>query len=82
MLVIHTIIMLQVFFLMCFGCGSGGCLGLESKAFGKRRIAKINFAEAGFLILPGSIFHDFRMPLAGISMIFVVLETCLELDNF
>ena len=52
----------RLLFLMIFGSESG-CLGLENQAFGKVGIAKINFfAEIGFLMIPGSIFHDFGWP--------------------
>ena len=41
-------------------CGSEfGCPGLEKQAFGIEGIAKSTFEETGFLIIPGSIFHDF-----------------------
>ena len=46
---------------MIFGSESG-CLGLENQAFGKGGIAKSTFAEIGFLMIPGSIFHDFGWP--------------------
>ena len=45
----------RVLFLMFFGLESR-VPGLENQAFCKRCIAKINFAEVGILMVPGSIF--------------------------
>ena len=49
---------LQVIFLVIFGSESG-CLGLEKQAFGKKVLQKSTFAEVGFLIILGYIFHHF-----------------------
>ena len=38
------------------------CQGIQKQAFGIECIAKINFPEIGFLMIPGSIFHDFGWP--------------------
>ena len=48
----------RLLFLLVFG-SKFGCLGLEKQAFGMESIAKSAFAEIGFLVIPGTIFHDF-----------------------
>ena len=36
-----------------------GCLGLENKHLAWKVLQKSTFAEIGFLVIPGSIFHNF-----------------------
>ena len=48
-------------FLMFFGSGFG-YLGLENQALAREVLQKSTFAEVVFLIIPGSIFHDFEGP--------------------
>ena len=40
-------------------------------------LQKSTFAEIGFLMIPGPIFHDFLVTLGPIFMIFDALETGL-----
>ena len=69
------------FFLMVFGSESG-CLGLENKHLAWDFLQQSTFAEIGFLMLPGSSFHDFGWPSGPIFMTFVALETGLKFDDF
>ena len=48
----------RLLFLMIFG-SKFGCLGSEKQAFGVEVLQKSTFAEIGFLMISGSIFHDF-----------------------
>ena len=52
----------HIYFLVDFSDDVGsefGCLGLQKQAFGKRGMQKSTFTKIGFLMIPGSIFHDF-----------------------
>ena len=51
----------RLLFLMLRGSGSG-CLGMESQAFGMRRIAASSLAELGLLMIPASTSHDVGWP--------------------
>ena len=44
-------------------------------------LQKSTFAEIGFLVIPGSIFHDFGWPWDQFSWP-VALETGLKIDEF
>ena len=68
-------------FLLISGTESG-CLGLENKHLAREVLRKSTFAAMGFLMIPGSIFHDFWVALGPIFMTFVALETGLESDDF
>ena len=52
----------------------------ETKHLAREVLQKSTFAEIGFLMIPGSIFHDFG--LGPIFMSFVALETGLKFDDF
>ena len=45
-------------------------------------LQKSTFVEIGFLMIPGSIFHDFGWPLGLNFMAFVALETGLKFYDF
>ena len=68
------------FFLMILGLilGVWDC---KNKHLATEVLQKSTFAEIGFLMIPGSIFHDFDWSW-DISMTFVALETGLKSDEF
>ena len=62
-------------------CGSESvCLGVETKHAAMEVLQKFFFAEIGFLMIPGSIFH-----VGGVNANFhdlCFLETSVKLDDF
>ena len=65
--------------LMVFWFESGR-LSLQNHAFGVRSMRKLTFAEVGFLMIPGFIFHDSGWAWDQFVIAFVALEAGLKFD--